>query len=389
MRARLFLPLIAACYSLSRAETPSEPGVFARGAGQSDDREIWVQATTFRYAGTAADDVFFLAGDADLSGTFQDDVMGLATLDLNFTGIASQDVRLACLRTAVFNGTAEHDVTLWGSSVELSTNALVKGDAYLSGSTATCQGEVKGDLRLEGGESATLKGKVGGSVRIQSPDIVILPGTRIDGDLIIAGGTDFSLPEGVTLGGTLRQESGSPDGMDSLRRKALLATFIYLAFTSLAFALLQLGLAPLSTQISAQLLAVAWPRCLAAGGMLLGGGFLLMLAGFKLGLGLGFSLLVGAALVLVLFAGQTAVALSLGRRLTGNRPVKSWAGLFGLTVLGLLLMQCALLVPMVGPSLWMVLNFQGAGAIFAHLRQTQRGSALAAYAPPAPPTTTP
>jgi hypothetical protein len=46
--------------------------------------------------------------------------------------------------------------------------------------------------------------------------------------------------------------------------------------------------------------------------------------------------------------------------------------------------QLLLVVPYFGFSLWVFLNFQGAGAIFAHLRQTQKGSALAVYQPQPP-----
>jgi hypothetical protein len=377
--ASLGLLLLCGLAARSAPEAAEASGDFVRGEGQRDATELWVQATRFRYAGTAEDDVFFFAGEADLSGRFEDDLLGLATFGVTFTGQARDDVRLACLRTVVFNGSAERNLTLWGTGVEFSTNAVARGNVFLSGTTVTCVGAVEGDLRLEGAESATLKGTVGGTVRVRSPNLAILPGTRIGGDLVLSGGAEVSLPEGVTVGGAIRQEEAGGPGAAALYRQAMLVLLIYLIFTSAAFTLLQLGVAPLSTQIAAQLLSVAWPRCLMAGGTLLGLGVLLALIGFKLGLGLGFSLLLLAALVLLFFAGQTAAALALARRLTGNRPIRSWAALFGLTLLGLALMCLLPMVPLIGTSLWLILGFQGAGALYTHLRQTQSGSALAIY----------
>lgn len=384
-----WIPLLLAALGLSARAEPAPPAPAERAgtfpAGHRDTREVFLQEATLSYAGTAEDDLFFLAARADLAGRFEDDVMGAASTSVRFTGHARQDVRLASLQSLVFNGGADASVTLWGTTVELSTNAVVKGDAHLSGSAVTCTGRVEGDLVLEGAETATLKGVVGGSVRVVSPDIAILPGTRIGGDLVVAGNHEVALPAGVTLEGRIRREGGASASFDTLRKQALIVLFLTLAFTGLATGLLQLGVMPLSTQIAAQLLRVSWPQCMMAGGLVLGVGMLLVLVGVKLGLGVVFAAVVLAAVCLLLFTGQTAMALMIGHRLIGARPIRSWSALAAVTVMGLLLLQLAFLIPVIGTSLWLVLNFQGAGAIFVHLRQTQRGAALAAHQAQPPP----
>jgi cytoskeletal protein CcmA (bactofilin family) len=387
-RAALLLPLLlvlsAAATPATAPEAPAPaPGSFP--AGHRDTREVYLQEAALSYAGTAEDDLFFLAAKADLSGTFEDDVIGAASASIRFTGHAREDVRMASLQTLVFDGAADASVTLWATTVELSTNAVIKGDAHLSGAAVTSTGRVEGDLVLEGAETATLKGFVGGSVRIASPDIAILPGTSIGGDLVVAGNREVALPAGVTLAGELRQEAHKDASYETMQRHALLLLFVTLAFTGLAIGLLQLGVMPLSTQIAAQLLRVSWPQCMMAGGLVLGVSMVMVLIGFKLGLGIVFAAVVLAALALLLFTGQTAMALMIGHRLAGARPIRSWAALAAITVMGLLLLQLAFLIPVIGTSLWLVLNFQGAGAIFVHLRQTQKGAALAAHQAQPPP----
>ena len=78
------------------------------------------------------------------------------------------------------------------------------GTVRVSGSLEVAsERTITGDIAVSGGPSLTIGGRVTGRVLAINADVVLLPGARIDGDLLVVGGRVEGRAEGV-VGGTVR-----------------------------------------------------------------------------------------------------------------------------------------------------------------------------------------
>lgn len=107
---------------------------------------------------------------------------------------------LAAAGTIKVNTLIAGDLRAAGGTVTTTRDAVIGGDARLSGGDVAIDGTIKNSLRIRA-EHISLAGTVGGTVYLYGGDINIAPGTHIGGDLVYAADQELKLPSDVTVGG--------------------------------------------------------------------------------------------------------------------------------------------------------------------------------------------
>ena len=182
---------------------------FILHAGQTMTNECWVTAKTVEVNGTVKDDFLtvclggpILFGNVWLRGIFHNDIWALGN-SVEFTGAAAEHTRLFATGKIILSGKVGISAVAAGKAVTLTTNSVIQGDALLVGQSVVVAGDIRGHLRVLA-NTATLHGHVDGNVRIAADDIVVMPGTKIGGDLVYTSPKDLFLDPGkVELDGQL------------------------------------------------------------------------------------------------------------------------------------------------------------------------------------------
>ena len=134
--------------------------------------------------------------------TFHNDVWALGN-SVEFTGTAAEHARFFATSEIILGGKVGISAVAIGKTVTLTTNSVIDGDALLVGQSVVVAGDIRGNLRVLAG-AATLNGRIDGNVRIVADDIVVMPGTKIGGDLVYTSPKDLFLDPGkVELDGQL------------------------------------------------------------------------------------------------------------------------------------------------------------------------------------------
>lgn len=208
---------------------------------------------------------------------------------------------------------------------------------------------VAGDVRVEG--------RVTGNVVVVLGDVVLAKGARIDGDLVVLGG---SVEGSNGVGRRTWVVGGQVSGRGAPAAWTFLRLGLWLVLSFLLVAFLPRGVRGVGEVVGQQPLATV------AGGL----GFLLVwlamavLVGVTVGGGmqLVFWALLSGVFVGVKVLGVIAFAWAIGRKLRAWLP-PSLCGEFsrtGFAVAGLFLLSA---LPWVGPAIWVVVSVVGVGGV--------------------------
>lgn len=350
------------------------------------DREMALLVSTAEVNGVVSNDIFVGARTALLRGTFQNDVWGYAAERIVFSGEARDHARLVA-PLILMEGAVSNNLTAWGDTVKMEPSASAGRDVEIHAADAIAQGHIARNLRIRS-QRITLGGEIGGDVELDGTDLVVQPGTRIQGCLRYRSPVTLAISPDVRVeGGVVRQ---SDQESEALARHL----FLWIAFGLLASLAALSGatvlVAPgLLRATSRQISTNGW-RSLFTGSILMG---LLPLA-----VGALLATLVGAWLALALLcAGAFAFSLSpvaisaaIGRRLlpaprrgetpAGSREEPGRLRLFSQTLAGLLVLALLPFIPYAGVSLLLLALMLGTGSIVQSAFQKNT-----APPPPAPP----
>ncbi len=164
--------------------------------------ETWLSAQRITINGTATNDLFATAPMIELNGTFSGDVWSAGN-DITAEGIFLNDVRLISKTTQVF-GTLHGSLIAGGTTVKIGRTAVLYQDVLCFGENVIIEGSVAGDARVIA-QRAIIGGKIDGDLTITAQEIVILPGTILNGDLIYTAPNELVLSPTVILSGTLNR----------------------------------------------------------------------------------------------------------------------------------------------------------------------------------------
>ena len=322
--------------------------------------------TSKSHNGTVSNDLFVVAGDVSLNGTYRDDVWAAAQQTV-FTGNAEDDVRLFAVNTIRVNGTIEDslDAIAPAGNIVIDTNAVVKGDSFIfAGRNATLQGTFEGDVVVRGNR-ITVDSQIGGSLTLHAQEVLILPGSHIQGDFL------YSTPEPLTLNTTM--VSGTIQEITAMETGKAFWTFPIIHWVAALFT----GLLLLRTlpQFTGNCVECAFQRrgpSIMMGGMsgLLLGAVTLLSA--QSGVGIGFAAILAGVLFFLLYVGKLIIALAIGAMLLRQwQPFTFWKLSLSF-IAGLVLLYTTFQIPYIGSSFWMLVSFWGMGAMLQVIAASQR-----------------
>ncbi len=355
--------------------------VFELASGETLANETWLGAGRITLNGEARDDVFLLAG-ADrtapassngvitLAGDCRDDVWALADR-VEIGGRAGGHVRAAA-RTVRVTGEIGKGALLMGSAVSLAPESHLAGTARLIGENLVAEGCVEGRLTLLGNK-VTLSGSFSNDVRVTAQDVVVLPGTRIGGDLVYTAPSELILDKGVSLGGRLVRQ---PAPAAPANAWSSLFVKVWLGLAALLAGIVLFRLFPRFALAAADRLRYSFWKCLLTGFVILALTPLLCLAGLVSFVGLPLALLLAMAALILVYLSKLVVAVFLGRF---GRRTSAW---FWPMAVGLALLTVGTSAGALGAAIWMLTACAGTGSLA--LAMATRPPEAVAEPPPLP-----
>lgn len=331
--------------------------------------------------GVAQDDLFVLAQNVHIPGQLTEDAW-LAGTAVDITGLIGGHLR-AIAQSVHIEGTLDRDLTSVSSVLRLTTNAVVEGQVDAIAEQASLEGQFRGNVRLLA-SSATIAGTYGGNVRVIAQDIVVLPGTRIAGNLTYTSPKELFLDRSVVLGGELLRNTPdtetTPGWQDYLRAAALHSAK---AASALLAGLALMALFPRYTgRATRHLQRSAW-HCAAAGSASF---MLIPIAAVLLAItliGLPLALIAVAAWSAFLYLGKVIVALAIGGALLRSTGPKRFSQTAVILLLGLALLYAVTFLPFIGGTAALLIGILGLGAlVLALIRGEERHAPLGLHSDP-------
>jgi cytoskeletal protein CcmA (bactofilin family) len=338
-------------------------------------------------AGERLDDEAVLAAySLNVQGQAARDLWLLASTSVRFDGQSEGDLRVLA-SSAVLGGEARQNLLAYAPGLQLTSNAVVRGQAALFGTTVICEGQVEGDAWIVA-NSVTLGGRWAGNVRVQAVDIRVVPGTTIAGDLVYTSPKTLVYDSSVAIAGTVKQTK------NLLPETSLQTNFFihgYLFVAALLVGMPFVGFFPgLAGGAVRKLRTSPW-RVLAAGaGTVLLGPFLIAFAFMTL-VGLPLALLLGALYVALAYLSHVVIALWLGHRLLRAPGPQTMARVLSALATGLFLLYFVTALPGLAAFVVLPVIVLGTGALMLALLQRPLVSFPLPPPPPLPrpPETTP
>jgi len=342
--------------------------------GKTATNELWLQARTITFGGTAGDDCFLLADSVNqistsniptlrLPGAFHADVWA-AGETVELTGPVAAHARLAAMKTLLLAGPVGKNLIALSPTITLATNAVIRGSALLIGQDIIINGTISGNTRIYS-SSVTLAGRFEGDLMINSGDITVMPGTYIGGNLIYHMDHDLVLDSRVALGGKMIKQDLIQKAQEPMTSGYLLLQLALLcaaAMVGLAFVSLMPGIVAMSVH---KLSESPW-RCVLFGFVAISlvptASFFLL---FTL-VGIPLSILLMLAYLILMYVAKIVVGLYIGHLILRRKTPIPANLLFPIMSLGLLVLYSAASLPFpIGITCWFAITLAGMGALVA------------------------
>jgi len=271
-------------------------------------------------------------------------------------------------------GVAERTLLLAGSTVNLRTNLAVGGDVFAAGEDVVIAGTIRGDVRVLA-RQATVSGAIDGTITLDAQDIVVMPGTRVGGDIVYESPRELFLDRSVQIGGKLVRRTAPASDTGRLQRAVeAVSLAAYHGFAAFLAGLPMCILLPSLVGRASRAARHAFGRSL-----LLGFAMFLLLpvsAGiaFITIVGIPLALLLAALFGALLYLGKIPIALALGAAVLRRHGAVTRGTAVGCLAVGLTLVVVAGELPVIGSSLSLLIGIVGLGALWwAVLRGELRG----------------
>ena len=342
-------PLLAALFFTQQANAIEfiQRDQFISSSAETLRNETWVSAQTITISGEVLDDLFAAGTTLDLRGKFNGDVWAIGDQVIT-DGRFNDDLRLMA-RTAQISGTIKGSLTAMGTTIKVDPAAVIAKDLYCTSGTGNviCEGTVKGNVHILANR-ATLGGRISGDVSITAQDIVILPDTVIDGDLIYTAPGELVLASSVTLNGYQERKFAPLPEVNLITPN--LPLHVGFAVAALLTGLFFCSIFPVYTARTLHLLNTAYGPCLLTGSAAL---CLIPICAFLLLLtvvGIPLSLLLVLFYIILLYLGKITVGLWIGALIL-RRKALSKRNLSGTLAAGLLVIYA---LTAINPLAWMI-----------------------------------
>lgn len=322
--------------------------------------ELWAAAYEVAIQGTVNEDFFIAGQSVDLSGQFKGDLWVASGTNFTMTGHGEDDLHAISIRTIHINGEIDRNLMGIAPTIHINTQAVVRKNAFLVGGDIICSGHIHSNLSIMASQ-VTLQGEINGTVDIIAEDIVVLPGTRIGGDLRYTTGNELILDDQVILNGTIIRESLGATQKRSLASHITSLLFHYTG--ALLVGALLLFLFPCFFDLTARYLRHNGLICAVLGLLTLLTLPFIILATLLSGVAIPVSILFAASSLLLFYFSKTVIALTLGALLLRKKDPISFRGHFSALVTGLLLLYILMLIPTLALFISMITVMWGTGAV--------------------------
>jgi cytoskeletal protein CcmA (bactofilin family) len=308
----------------------------------------------------------WIANDLQIDGTADRDLWLLASAAVRFDGESAGDLRILS-RSAVVAGLARANLLAYAAGLQLATNSVVRGEAALLGNVVVAEGVVEGDAWIVA-QTVTLGGQWGGDVRVQANEILVAPGTRIDGNLVYSAPSAPVLDSTVVVGGDVLPRSdllpeGTSLSADSLRSRFLFRGYLFVA--ALMVGLPFVAFFPrLAGGAVRNLQSRPWRALLAGSLSVLAAPFLIAFCAMTL-LGIPLAIAIAALYALAAYLSHVVVALWLGHALLRDKGIPTFGRVLAALSVGLLVLYFASAIPGVASFIVLPILVLGVGALVA------------------------
>lgn len=337
------------------------PEIYILEAGEVEDEDAYIAASSARIDGRIEGDVFITTGAVTIGGVVTGDVFVLSHGRVEITGTVEGSLR-ALAREVVVRGTIGGDVAVVAGSLDVAGE--VARDVLVFAGSTSMAGTAGRDMRgrfLDG----TIDGTIGRDVDVSVRTLRVGPGAEVTGDLLYRADDDATVSGGARVAGQFQR---LPSRSTFVVRVWLIAATIlsFLAFVVSGFVLFLLFRATMSR--AAGLVRVQPWRALWIG---FGAVFALPLLSIILvftvvGAPVGVLFLLLWVLGLI-FAPLPAVAAG------GDLLLRGRGGLFGAFVVGAVVWRLGIwLIPVVGVLLYTSALMAGTGGLVMAAWQQRR-----------------
>lgn len=209
-------------------------------AGEMVDGDFITGGVAVLNEGTILGDFIAAAQNLTNTGEVEGDLIAGAS-QISVNGRIGGSLRVAAADLKV-NCTVERNATIFGSTLTVGEDTVIKRNAYYLGGIISASGRVMGNTSINAG-NVTLGGIYEGDVKInnmtEGSTLNILPGTVIKGKLTYEGVTKYEVPSDVQVG-SYSYIKIEPVNKTSVQPAFSLWSFIKRIFTLLVYYLFAL-----------------------------------------------------------------------------------------------------------------------------------------------------
>ncbi len=375
----LALLLLAVFPRLSAARTDFiYTNSFKLSAATGRTGELWVAAATADLDSRTSDDCICLTQTTRLAGVVRGNFVSLSQ-EIILTGRVERNTRLLSAKTIACNGLIGGNLAAAAAAgVHLQANSTIRGDALLLGNNVITEGSIGGRTFIMA-QAATLGGRFAGNVRVVADDIVVMPGTTVNGNLVYTTQDDKQvfLPTNAVVTGHLVKKSlprrpaeSSSGGIPLVRNLIFLCGAFITGFIWIAVMPAVVG------RVVYTLYRAPWWSLVSG---LVAFAFLPIVITVSAAtvVGIPFAVMVLSTYAVSLYLGKIAVALLLGLLILRRKTSVRLGARLAALAIGLLLLYVAAAWPPITLMVWMAATVYGMGAILVAL--------VVPGAPPRPP----
>ena len=176
-------------------------------AGETVREDAYLLGGTVDFKGRAEKDVFIAAGDAEIPGTIIGS-LNLAVGQATVSGRVGGSLRIAG-GTVEVTADVTGDLIVAGGRVTIPSRAKIGGDLILAGGQVDVRGEIAGDITGYAGR-LMIAGSVNGDVDVNVGSLEVRSTADINGDLTYRSSDDGDVSSGADIGGTVTRPSSNP-----------------------------------------------------------------------------------------------------------------------------------------------------------------------------------
>ncbi len=168
------------------------------GAEETIGEDLIVIGDKVKIKGKIKGDFIGIGRNIRCEGVIEDDVTVIGR-DIDIKGDIGDGIRAAGEKIKT-DARIKGDVIIFGKSVELFENSLVKGDAVIGGEEIEIDGKILQNLKVYG-KKVKIRGEIAKDAKLRAEKIILFPGARIGGNLSYTCANKIEIRDGAEVTG--------------------------------------------------------------------------------------------------------------------------------------------------------------------------------------------